>query len=83
MASGRIGHGGGENGLSFLHHAFTLFSSRTASQTQTCDQSTSIVFASWHLWSLLHANRATLNMDEVREYFRLFKKEALLDELLG
>ncbi|MHB8425882.1 MAG: hypothetical protein ACYDB9_12170 [Gammaproteobacteria bacterium] len=32
--------------------------------------------------ALLHANRATLNMEEVREYFRLFDREPLLDEIL-
>jgi len=31
--------------------------------------------------SLLRANRDELNMDEVRQYFGLFKREALLDEL--
>ncbi len=33
--------------------------------------------------ALLRANRATLNMNEVREYFRLFEREALLMELLS
>ena len=33
--------------------------------------------------ALLRANRATLNMNEVREYFRLFDRESLLDELLN
>ena len=32
--------------------------------------------------ALLRANRATLDMEELREYFRLFDREALLDELL-
>lgn len=32
--------------------------------------------------ALLRANRATLNIDEVRGYFALFGKEAMLDELL-
>jgi len=32
--------------------------------------------------ALLHANRDTLNMVEVREYFKLFNREGLLDELL-
>lgn len=32
--------------------------------------------------ALLRAHRATLDMTEVREYFRLFDREALLDELL-
>lgn len=32
--------------------------------------------------ALIASNRQTLNMDEVREYFRLFGREALLDELL-
>ena len=32
--------------------------------------------------ALLRANRATLDMDEVREYFRLFDRQPLLDELL-
>ena len=32
--------------------------------------------------ALLRANRAALDMDELREYFRLFDREALLDELL-
>lgn len=31
--------------------------------------------------ALLRANRETLNRDEAREYFRLFEREALLDEL--
>lgn len=31
---------------------------------------------------LLRANRATLNLEEVREYFRLFGQESLLDEIL-
>ena len=31
--------------------------------------------------SLLRANRDSLNMDEVTQYFRLFGREALLDEL--
>jgi hypothetical protein len=33
--------------------------------------------------ALLRANRATLNLNEVREYFRLFDREPLLDELLN
>ena len=33
--------------------------------------------------ALLRANRATLNRPEVREYFRLFEREPLLDELLA
>jgi hypothetical protein len=33
--------------------------------------------------ALLRANRATLNMSEVREYFRIFDREPLLDELLN
>jgi hypothetical protein len=33
--------------------------------------------------ALMRANRATLDMLEVREYFRLFGREALLDELLN
>lgn len=32
--------------------------------------------------ALLRANRTQLKLDEIREYFRLFDKEALLDELL-
>ena len=32
--------------------------------------------------SLLHANRGALNMSEVKQYFVLFEREALLDELL-
>lgn len=32
--------------------------------------------------ALLRANRATINMTEVREYFRLFDREPLLDEIL-
>jgi predicted nucleotidyltransferase len=32
--------------------------------------------------ALLRANRGTLDMKEVREYFRLFEREALLDDLL-
>lgn len=32
--------------------------------------------------ALLRAHRASLDMAEVREYFRLFDREALLDELL-
>jgi hypothetical protein len=32
--------------------------------------------------SLLRANSDSLNMGEVREYFQLFEREALLDELL-
>ena len=32
--------------------------------------------------ALLRANRASLKMDEVREYFRIFEREPLLDELL-
>jgi hypothetical protein len=32
--------------------------------------------------ALLAANRTTLDMSEVREYFRLFGRESLLDELL-
>lgn len=32
--------------------------------------------------ALLRANRESLDMQEVREYFRLFNREALLDELL-
>lgn len=32
--------------------------------------------------ALLRANRATLDMAQVREYFRLFEHESLLDELL-
>jgi hypothetical protein len=33
--------------------------------------------------SLLRANRATLQMTEVREYFHLFDREPLLEELLN
>lgn len=33
--------------------------------------------------ALLHANRATLDMGEVRRYFVIFEREALLDELLA
>ena len=33
--------------------------------------------------SLLKVHRASLNLDEVREYFALFNKSELLDELLG
>jgi predicted nucleotidyltransferase len=33
--------------------------------------------------ALLRANKVTLNRDEVREYFSLFEREALLDELLA
>lgn len=33
--------------------------------------------------SLLRAGRATLDMDEVARYFRLFEREALLDELIA
>ncbi len=33
--------------------------------------------------ALLRANRTTLDMDDVRGYFRLFEREALLDELLA
>lgn len=32
--------------------------------------------------ALLRANRATLDMEELRSYFRLFEREALLDEIL-
>jgi len=32
--------------------------------------------------ALLRGNRATLDMAEIREYFRLFERESLLDELL-
>ncbi len=32
--------------------------------------------------ALLRANRSKLDVAEVREYFRLFDKESLLDELL-
>lgn len=32
--------------------------------------------------ALIHANRDTLNKEELREYFKLFNREALLDELL-
>jgi len=32
--------------------------------------------------ALLRANRETLNLSEVREYFRLFDRERLLDDLL-
>jgi hypothetical protein len=31
---------------------------------------------------VLRANRTTLDMKEVREYFRLFDREAMLDDLL-
>lgn len=33
--------------------------------------------------SLLQANRQTLDMDQVARYFRLFEREALLDELIA
>ena len=33
--------------------------------------------------ALMRSNRATLDRDELREYFGLFKREALLDELLN
>lgn len=33
--------------------------------------------------SLLRANRTRLNLDEVREYFHLFNRDLLLDELLA
>ncbi|HET9049866.1 MAG TPA: hypothetical protein VFN29_13000 [Chiayiivirga sp.] len=32
--------------------------------------------------ALLRANRAELDLSQVREYFRLFDKESMLDELL-
>ena len=32
--------------------------------------------------ALLRANRATLKLEEVREYFRLFDREPLFDEIL-
>lgn len=32
--------------------------------------------------ALLRANRATLDIERIREYFRLFEPESLLDELL-
>jgi hypothetical protein len=32
--------------------------------------------------ALVRANRSKLDMDEVRSYFRLFEREALLDEIL-
>ena len=32
--------------------------------------------------ALLRANRGTLDIDELREYFRLFDRESLLDDLL-
>ena len=32
--------------------------------------------------ALMHENRDSLDQDELREYFRLFGREALLDELL-
>ena len=32
--------------------------------------------------ALIAANRQALNMEEVREYFRLFNREALLEEIL-
>ena len=31
--------------------------------------------------ALLRANRAILDMEQVREYFRLFERESLLDEI--
>jgi hypothetical protein len=33
--------------------------------------------------ALLRANRDSLNLEEVREYFRLFKREDWLDELIN
>lgn len=33
--------------------------------------------------ALQRANRKTINLDEVRGYFRLIEREALLDELLA
>lgn len=33
--------------------------------------------------ALLRANLDSLNIDEIREYFRLFQRESLLDELIG
>jgi hypothetical protein len=33
--------------------------------------------------SLIRANRNTLNMQQVREYFRLFSREPLLEEILS
>ena len=33
--------------------------------------------------SLLRANRGRLNIDELRDYFRLFQREPLLDDLLA
>ena len=32
--------------------------------------------------ALVRANRATLDLQEVREYFRIFDREPLLDEIL-
>ena len=32
--------------------------------------------------ALIAANRQVLKMDEVRDYFRLFNREALLEEIL-
>jgi hypothetical protein len=33
--------------------------------------------------ALIRANRNTLNLTAVREYFRLFNQETLLEEILG
>ncbi len=33
--------------------------------------------------ALLRANRATLDVEQLRQYFRLFDRELLLDELLN
>ena len=33
--------------------------------------------------ALLHANRDRLDLAEVRQYFSLFNKESLLDEILS
>jgi hypothetical protein len=33
--------------------------------------------------ALIFANRETLDMDEVREYFRIFGKESLLEDIIG
>ena len=32
--------------------------------------------------ALLRANHSALNMEEIRQYFRLFEREAILDELV-
>jgi hypothetical protein len=42
-----------------------------------------LVKLGYHIRALLRANRNAINMDEVREYFAVFDRQSMLDEMLN